>query len=156
MFKIREFIPGDETEIYALFRGAIHEICAKDYDEKQRAVFAPEKPDLSAWCESLSKNYTFVCVEESTGKIVGFADMEGNGYLDRGYVHKDYQARGIGLKLYKAVEAKAKELGIKLLYSDVSITAKRAMEFMGYKVEAEQTHERNGVRFINYRMSKDI
>lgn len=156
MFKIRKFIPGDEVELYQLFYDAVHTINAKDYVKEQLNAWAPKEGDLHKWRESLSANHTFVAIEEQSGKIVGFADLRKDGYIDRGYVNKDYKARGVGKALLKAIEAKALELGIKELYSDVSITAKRALEFKGYKVEREQTVVKDGVKLINYRMSKRL
>lgn len=156
MFKIRKFIPGDEVELYQLFYNAVHNINAKDYNPEQLDAWAPKEGDLDKWRKSLSDNHTFVAIEEETGKVVGFADLRDDGYIDRGYVHKDYKARGVGLALLKALETKALEIGLKELYSDVSITAKKALEFKGYQVEREQIVVQNGVEFINYRMRKKL
>ena len=156
MYYIREFKTGDAVEIYQLFYDTVHHINRKDYTEEQLDVWAPKHPDLARWQKTLTKNYTFVAIDKKTGKIIGFSDMEKNGYLDRGYVHKDYQGQGIGKTLLNAQEAKAKELGIKKLFSDVSITAKPVMEKLGYLTEAEQTKDLGGVLFINYRMTKDL
>ncbi|HAT9167544.1 TPA: GNAT family N-acetyltransferase, partial [Legionella pneumophila subsp. pneumophila] len=153
-FRIRNFIVGDEVEIYKLFHDAVHSINSKDYDEVQLNTWAPKEADLEKWRESLERNYTLVAVEEQTNVIVGFADLEKNGHIDRGYVNKDYQARGVGLALLKALEQKAIELGMKELYADVSITAKKFLEFKGYVTEKEQTVSINGVKFINYLMRK--
>ena len=115
-FIIRKFIAGDEVEIYKLFHDAVHTINSKDYDEEQLNAWAPKEGDMEKWKESLEKNHTFVAIEETTNKIVGFADLAENGYIDRGYVNKDYQARGVGLALLKALEKKAMELGINELH----------------------------------------
>lgn len=156
MYYIREFKAGDEVEIYQLFYDTVHHINRKDYTEEQLDVWAPKHPDLSRWQKTLAKNCTLVAINKEDGKIIGFSDMEKNGYLDRGYVHKDYQGQGIGKALLNAQEVKAKELGIKKLFSDVSITAKPVMEKLGYLTEAEQTKDLGGVLFINYRMTKDL
>ena len=37
----------------------------------------------------------------------GFADMDADGYLDRLYVHKDYQGRGVATALCDALEQAA-------------------------------------------------
>jgi len=155
-FKIRKFIVGDEVEIYKLFYDAVHTINAKDYNEEQLNTWAPKEGDLEKWKESLAKNHTFVAIEETTNKIVGFADLEENGYIDRGYINKDYQARGIGLALLKALEKKAIALGMSELHTNASITAKKFLEFKGYKIEKEQTVILNGVKFINYLMRKKL
>lgn len=43
-------------------------------------------------------------VAEEDGVTVGFADMDADGYLDRLYVHKDYQGRGVATALCDALE----------------------------------------------------
>lgn len=49
--------------------------------------------DLKAWDASFRAHKTIIAVKN--GEIVGFGDMDETGYLDRLYVHKDYQGQGI-------------------------------------------------------------
>lgn len=51
-FRIRNFIVGDEVEIYKLFHDAVHSINSKDYDEVQLNTWAPKEADLEKWRES--------------------------------------------------------------------------------------------------------
>lgn len=130
-FYIRTFKPGEEAEIYQLFYDTVHFVNCRDYTKRQLDVWAPKNPDLREWRKSLTKNYSFVAVDSVTGKIIGFADLEENGYLNRGYVHKDFQNQGIGNALLECREHKALDLGITELFSDVSITAKPFLSAMG-------------------------
>ena len=57
--------------------------------------------DLKAWDASFRAHKTIIAVKN--GEIVGFGDMDETGYLDRLYVHKDYQGQEKGL-LRRAVE----------------------------------------------------
>lgn len=156
LFYIREFIIGDEKEIYQLFYETVHHINSKDYTEEQINIWAPKYPDLDSWQSSLAKNYSFVAIDNKDGKIIGFSDLEKNGHLNRGYVHKDYQGQGIGKALLNVREVKAKQSGIKKLFAEVSITAKPFFEKCGYGMESQETKNLNGVLFINYRMTKDL
>ena len=72
------------------------------------------------------------------------------------YVPKGYQARFIALKIFKALEQKAKELGLEKIITDCSITAKVPAERMGFKVIKEQVVEKNGMKFTNYHMEKKL
>ncbi|HHT9776948.1 TPA: GNAT family N-acetyltransferase, partial [Legionella pneumophila] len=147
-FYIRAYKLGDEAEIYQLFYDTVHHINCKDYTEEQLDTWAPRNPDLSSWANSLSKNHSFVAIHAESSRIIGFADLEENGCLNRGYVHKDYQGQGIGKSLLLARENRARELGIKQLFSEVSITAKPFFEKCGYTIIKEQTKVLNGISFI--------
>lgn len=71
-------------------------------------------------------------------------------------VHKEYQARFIALKIFKALEQKARELGLEKITTNCSITAKIPAERMGFKVIKEQVVEKHGMKFINYHMGKKL
>ena len=58
-----------------------------DYTEEQLNAWATGTVDLEKWDASFQEHDTLIAVEGS--RIIGFADMDSNGYLDRLYVHKD-------------------------------------------------------------------
>lgn len=154
MFNIRDFKLDDVEEIYHLFYETVHSVNARDYTEEQLNMWAPKTPDIESWSDSLSKNLAFVAVKDDTNEIVGFADLRHDGYFDRAYVHKDYQGCGIGRALMLVGEKRAKELGIKELHSDVSITAKPFVEKLGYTVEKKSIRVKSNVQFTVFRMRK--
>lgn len=149
---IRLYNAADTKALIALFRDAVHTINRKHYSPEQIAVWAPEEIDETAWQKKLSAHITFVA--EIDGTIAGFADMSHEGYLDHLYVHKDYQARFVSVRLLRAIENAARELDLKKITTDCSITAKLPAQRMGFSVIKEQQIERNGVTLINYRMEK--
>ncbi len=149
---IRPYKPSDTPAIVKLFREAVHAIAIRHYSKEQAAVWAPENIDQDKWQRSLEKNITYVAEIDSI--IVGFADMSHEGYLDRLYVHKDYQARGIAFRLMKKIEQEARNLGLTKITTDCSITAKIPAERMGFKVVKEQTVIREGIQLTNYVMEK--
>lgn len=132
---IRHFKPSDTPELIQLFRDAVHTINIQHYAPEQVAVWAPEDIDQDKWLKSLAQNITFVA--ELDGIIIGFADMTHEGYLDRLYVHKNYQGRFIAFRLFKHIEQAARELGLTKITTDCSITARIPAERMGFKVIKE-------------------
>ena len=88
---------------------------------------------------------------EMDGKIVGFGDMDETGYLDRLYVHKDYQRRGVATAICDALEQRTKAAEFT---THASITARPFFEKRGYTVAREQQVERRGVWLTNFVMKK--
>jgi putative acetyltransferase len=154
MITIRPFKPSDTPELIQLFRDAVHTINIRHYALEQVAVWAPDDIDQDKWLKSLAENITLVA--ELDDKIVGFADMTHEGYLDRLYVHKDYQGRFISFRLFKHIEQAARELSLTKITTDCSITARVPAERMGFKVIKEQTVIREGIELINYVMEKEL
>lgn len=71
--------------------------------------------DEAAWDLSFRAHYSLVAVDGE--KIVGFGDMDPAGYLDRLYVHRDYQRQGVATALCDALE--------KAVRGDVTVHASR-------------------------------
>ncbi|MDR0924052.1 MAG: GNAT family N-acetyltransferase [Hungatella sp.] len=146
---IREYNPKDIEEITALFYDTVHGICSRDYTKEQLDAWASKDMDRDAWDHSLKEHHTLVAVKN--GMIVGFGDVDDTGYLDRLYVHKDYQGQGIATLLCDRLEAGFPD---GMVTTHASITAKPFFESRGYRVFKEQQVERKGVILINYVMKK--
>ena len=89
--ELRKYNANDCKELAQLFYDTVHTINAKDYTKEQLNVWATGQIDFEKWNASLSENYTVIAVEKNV--IVGFGDMDKTGYLDRLFVHKDYQRK---------------------------------------------------------------
>ena len=144
---IREYLSSDCGQLAELFYQTVHTVNAKDYAKEQLNVWATGNVDLKEWDSSFSKNYTLVAVEHDI--IVGFGDIDSTGYLDRLYVHKDFQRQGIASILCDKLES-----GFDKITTHASITAKAFFLSRGYKVVREQQVTRNGVSLTNYVMEK--
>ncbi|WP_330372551.1 GNAT family N-acetyltransferase [Metaclostridioides mangenotii] len=93
---------GKTKNLAELFYNTVHSINAKDYTEEQLNVWATGIVDLEKWNQSLLSHFLVVAVED--GIIVGFGDIDTTGYLDRLYVHKDYQNQGIATAICDKLE----------------------------------------------------
>ncbi len=151
---IREYEEKDLNSIIKLFYDTVHFINIKDYTQEQVNVWAPENIDENLWNKSLLKHYSIVF--EDNGIIKGFCDCDNEGYIDRLYVHKDFQNQGIGKKLIENVEKYILENGVCKLYSYVSITAIPFFEKRGYKVVKKQFINRNNIIIENFIMIKRL
>ena len=147
--ELRAYRPEDCPAMGALFYDTVHTVCTGEYDPRQLDAWAPpEGVDLGAWNESFSAHLTLVAVED--GAVVGFGDMAPDGYLDRLYVHKDYQSQGIATALCDALEAAVSGN----IATHASITAKPFFEKRGYRVVKEQQVVRRGILLTNFVMKK--
>ena len=152
--EIRKYRPQDCAEMARLFYDTVHTVNAADYTEKQLDAWADGYVDPERWNASFLEHDTLVAWEagetEKTGRIVGFGDMDPSGYLDRLYVHRDFQRRGAAAALCGALEAAVPGPWT----THASITARPFFEARGYRVVRAQQVERHGVLLTNFVMEK--
>lgn len=147
--ELRNYKSEDCKYLAEIFYDTVHSVNAKDYTEEQLNVWATGKLNPEKWNESFLEHYSVVAVIED--KIVGFGDMDKTGYLDRLYVHKDYQRKGIATAICDNLET---TIQTAKFVTHASITAKPFFEKRGYRVVKEQQVERQGVWLTNYAMEK--
>lgn len=147
--EVRKYQQSDCKELIELFYNTVHTVNAKDYTKEQLNVWATGQEDLEKWKQSLREHFSVVAVDNEV--IVGFGDMDKTGYLDRLFVHADYQGKGIATAICNHLEQKVQEK----LVTHASITARAFFEKRGYKVVKEQQVERNGIFLANFVMEKE-
>lgn len=150
--KIREYRSKDCKEITELFYHTVHTVNARDYTKEQLDVWAVETVDLEKWDQSLRAHDSVVAVEGD--KIIGFGDMDETGYLDRLYVHEDYQRKGVAAAICDRLETKIKKGNV--IVTHASITAKPFFEKRGYQTVKKQQVERQGIVLVNFIMEKVV
>lgn len=152
--RIRKYRPEDCRGIAALFYDTVHTVNAADYTEEQLEAWADGNVDIKAWDRSFRSHTTYVAAEETAqGELIaGFADMDSTGYLDRLYVHKDFQGRGIASALLARLEEESQS---GRFVTHASVTARPFFEKKGYQTVREQQVERKGVLLTNYVMIKE-
>lgn len=145
---IRKYQASDCKELADLFYNTVHIVNAKDYTKEQLNVWATKQVDLEKWNKSLQEHFSVVALDNET--IIGFGDIDKKGYLDRLFVHANYQKEGIATALCNQLE--------QAVQGDITthapITAKPFFEKRGYKLVKEQQVERQGIFLTNYVMIK--
>ena len=121
MMRIRDYEHGNAVTIVRLFYDTIHSINPRDYSAEQVQAWAPEIPDAQLWHGRMIARYTLVA--DQAGELLGFGELEPQGHLDMLYCRADVVGRGVGRRLYDALEAKARMHGLRCIFAEVSITA---------------------------------
>ena len=86
---VRGYQMSDCKEITELFYNTVHTINAKDYTKEQLDVWATGQADLEKWNQSLQEHYSIVAIDNKI--IVGFGDIDKDGYIDRLFVQSNYE-----------------------------------------------------------------
>ncbi len=149
---IRRFHHGEEPKLFNIFHSAIHLIASRDYTNEQVHAWAPSSVDADLWARRMRGIKPFVA--ELDGELVGYADVQGDGYIDHFFVSGHHPRQGIGKALMEALEAEARSLGLQELTSDVSVTAQPFFEHFGFLVVEHQRPVIDGVEMLNARMRK--
>ena len=152
--KIRNYRAGDEVSLRAIFHHTIHRVNIQDYTAEQVKAWAAGELDETMWREKLEEMKPYVVDLE--GKLIGYADLQADGYIDHFFCHHDWQRRGVGSLLMQKIHDEANKHDIRRLYSNVSITAKPFFKAKGFEVVKEQFVSIRGQVLKNFRMQKYI
>ncbi len=151
---IRPFRDADAPALWQVFHSAIHGIASRDYSPEQIEVWAPPQWDTAQWAERMRGIQPFVAERE--GVIVGYADVQENGYIDHFFVAVNTARQGVGSELMKKIHDTAASQALPSLFAHVSITARPFFERWGFTVEREQTLELGTVALTNFLMRKQL
>jgi putative acetyltransferase len=151
---IRPFREGDEESLRDVFYTSVHGLACRNYSAEQLAVWAPQEFDRAKWAARIQHNRPFVA--EAGGQIVGFGDVQPDGYIDQLFVAPQAAGQGVGSALLAAIEDSARQRDIERLFSNVSLTAQPLFRRFGFEIEAEQTVNVAGVELQNARMFKRL
>jgi putative acetyltransferase len=150
MIAVREFRAGDEPAPSGVFFSAVHEAACADYTPEQIEAWAPRECDSAAWAARMQGIQPFVA--ERGGVIVGYADVQADGYIDHFFVAASAARSGVGASLMRRMHQTAALCGTALLTSNVSLTARPFFEKFGFEVVEPQTVTVRGVALTNFRM----
>lgn len=145
---IRGYQPLDCKALAELFYNTVHTVNAKDYAKEQLDAWTAGAVDLEKWNQSFEEHNSLVAVDGE--KIIGFGDIDKTGYLDRLFVHSDYQRKGVAAAICDQLEQAVQGR----IVTHASITARPFFEKRGYRVVKEQQVERQGIFLTNFVIEK--
>ena len=151
---IRNYRIGEEMALHDVFYSSVHQLGKNHYTAEQLAAWAPGSCDQEVWVRRIGHTLPFVA--EISRQIVGYADLQVNGYIDHFFVAGSYSRRGVGTALMEHIHSLARERGIFELTSDVSLSAEQFFARHGFSVIERQTPVIGGVTLANSRMRKKL
>ncbi len=152
--RIRPYKQADAAAIVTLFYETVRRVAAADYTPEQLDAWVPVVPDPAAWHARMAPRHTLVAEEK--GEIFAFAELDGNGTLDMFYCRHDVQRQGIGSRLLGKIQNHARDMGLKRIVTDASITARPFFEAQGFRLIKQNSVERHGVALTNFTMEKRL
>ena len=154
MIELREFRPGDAPALRDVFVSAIHGVAIRDYTPQQVDAWAPREHDVADWAEHMHDLAPFVA--ERDGRIVGYADVQPDGYIDHFFVSAAAGGQGVGGALMRRLLARAHERGLAELTSHVSLTAQPFFAHFGFEIVQQRVVQVRGVELRNAAMRKTL
>ena len=145
-----EFDEKYVPELRVVFYTSIHMNAKGFYSESQLDAWAPESYDKNAWYRRMVKLQPFVAV--STEGIVGYADLQADGYIDHFFVRGGFAGKGVGTILMGRILELASLREISRLYSEVSLAAQGFFSRNGFKILRRQVVTKGDVELENAAM----
>jgi len=145
---------SDSAITWAIKFNTIRNVNIRDYTLAQIKAWAPDNLDMKLWQERVSDINPFIA--ELNGQVVGFADLQKDGYIDHFFCHSEFQRIGIGRALMEHIFSVAHANKLSRLYSKVSLTARAFYEHHGFKVVKQQYFEVQGEKLTNFIMEKTM
>lgn len=152
--RIRAMQAGEEAALFKVYCSAIRLVAAQDYSPAQIAAWAPADMDMALWAHKMQALLPWVA--ERAGEVVGYADVQPNGYIDHFFVCGHHGRQGIGTQLMAHLHAQAQAQGIGTLTADVSQTAEAFFLRHGFQVIERQHPVLRGVTLHNAHMRKTL
>lgn len=120
---IRPFRPDDAQPLRAVFVRSVREGAASLYTQDELRDWLPDPAMPEGWGDWLGEHLTLVA--EDGERITGFMMLERDGYLNMAFVLPEVMGKGTADRLYAAILALARDLGLARLTVFASRHARR-------------------------------
>ena len=151
---LRRYRSEDLPALSRLFGETVRRVNIRDYTPAQVEAWSAGQADLLARDGWFRRLHTLVA--EADGRIAGYGNVDGTGYLDHLFVRWDYQGRGVATAICDALEQHCRDLGLDAVTVHASKTALPFFLGRGYRVEREQQVPLRGQVLTNYAMGKAL
>ena len=107
---LRRYRSEDLPALSRLFGETVRRVNIRDYTPAQVEAWSAGQADLLARDGWFRRLHTLVA--ETDGRIAGYGNVDGTGYLDHLFVRWDYQGRGVATAICDALEQHCRDLGL--------------------------------------------
>jgi len=154
--KVRPFRTDDAPALSQIFYRAVHDIAGLHYTPDQIAAWAPQPPKAERFVARGTDGRILLVAVDDSDVPLAYGDCETDGHIDHLFCRPDHAGTGLAAALYSALEAAAKERGIRALYVEASEPARRFFARQGFTTDARNDFVLNGVDMHNFRMTKQL
>ncbi len=124
---------ADIPDLLTLFADSVQEVNKNLYTEPQiKAWIEKGISNPKRWEDRVHEQYFLIA--ERDGRIVGFASLRLDGYVDLLFVHKNFQRQGIASRLLDQLELLAVVDGLDSLTTEASLSGRPFFEGKGFVV----------------------
>ncbi len=152
LIAIRQYVSADAEFLRLIFFNTVRRVNSRDYNQTQIIAWAPTKHDTAAWAARMTNIRPFVA--ELDDEVVGYADLQPDGFIDHFFCHHAHQGEGVGRALMEHIFRVGAQRGVVRYYAHVSITARPFFERFGFRVVRQQQVVLRGVALTNYLMER--
>ena len=151
---LRPYVPADARRCAEIFRSAIDELAADDYDSDQREAWASRADDEAAFGQGLAGTLTLIALID--GEEAGFASLKGADVIHMLFVAPEFARQGVATALVDALTRLAAARGAKALTTEASEVAKPLFEKLGFVAEKRNVVHINDEWLANTTMTKSL
>ncbi len=152
--KIRRYKSGEEMILYQIFNTSIHHNAKDYYSEEQLSAWAGGYISEEQWMKRIQGINPFVV--EDKGEIIGYADLQADGYIDHFFVKGGHSGQGVGRYLMNYIIELAIHKKIKVLTANVSLSAQGFFSKFGFEIDVHETVTIGGLELDRAKMSLDV
>lgn len=153
--RVRDYTEADAAPTLKVFRDAVTVTGSQRYTAEQIVAWAgPPEDDLPDRHAARARYATIVALVGD--EVVGFSDLDSQGYIDMLFVSPEFGRRGVASRLLDEIEARARASGLDALTVSASLLLRPLLERRGFVVEAQLAPTVNSVTLVSFAMRKRL